>query len=165
MITKRIFNYCNTDFSLEISSEVQNVHKRTFTYKLTTKCNFQMPTLFYFCSTIMELNAQDYGISNTVKDTSVLPSKINQMKVSQETGSEANMNVPCCLPTLRCVLRRQHFPVFRRSRKILISWFRCVYLGMELNQRLSYYWEMRQSVLITTEKSITDSLDYVRHLS
>ncbi len=97
VISKRIFNYCNTDFSLEISSEVQKVHKRTFTYKLTTKCNFQMPTLFYFCSTIMEWNAQDCGISNTVKDTSVLPSKINQMKVSQETGSEANIGFECAL--------------------------------------------------------------------
>ncbi len=120
---------------------------------------------FFFLLNNHELNAQDYGISNTVKDTSVLPSKINQMKVSQETGSEANIECALLPSYLRCVLRRQHFPVFRRSRKILISWFRCVYLGMELNQRLSYYWEMRQSVLITTEKSITDSLDYVRHLS
>ncbi len=31
----------------------------------------------------------DCGISKAVKDTSTLPSKIDQMKVSHETGSEA----------------------------------------------------------------------------
>lgn len=37
----------------------------------------------------MEWNAQDCYISKAVKDTSMLSSKVNQMKVSQETGSEA----------------------------------------------------------------------------
>ncbi len=40
--------------------------------------------------TITEWNAQDCGISKAAKDTSMLPSKIDQMKVSHETGSEAN---------------------------------------------------------------------------
>ncbi len=38
----------------------------------------------------MEWNAQDCGISKAVKDTSVLPSKLDQMKVSHEKESEAN---------------------------------------------------------------------------
>ncbi len=38
----------------------------------------------------MEWNAQDCGISKAAKDTSMLPSKIDQMKASHETGSEAN---------------------------------------------------------------------------
>ncbi|ROL46254.1 hypothetical protein DPX16_6288 [Anabarilius grahami] len=37
------------------------------------------------------MDAQDCGISKAVKDTSMLPSEIDQMKVSQETGSEANI--------------------------------------------------------------------------
>ncbi len=44
----------------------------------------------FFAQTIMEWNAQDCGISKAAKDTSMLPSKIDQMKVSHETGSEAN---------------------------------------------------------------------------
>ncbi len=41
VITKQIFNYFNTDFSLEITSKVQKVsQKYTFTHKLTTKRNF-----------------------------------------------------------------------------------------------------------------------------
>ncbi len=38
----------------------------------------------------MEWNTQDCGITKAAKDTSMLPSKIDQMKVSHETGSEAN---------------------------------------------------------------------------
>ncbi len=47
----------------------------------------------------MEWNAQDCGILKAAKDTSMLPSKIDQMKVSHETGSEANF-VFGCLHTL-----------------------------------------------------------------
>ncbi len=93
MITKQILNYYNTNFSLEITSKVQKVNQKyTFTHKLTTKRNFQTPSLF-FSSTITEWNAQDCGISKAAKDTSMLPSKINQMKASHETGSEANFGL------------------------------------------------------------------------
>ncbi len=90
VITKWISNYYNTDFSLEITPKVQKVsQKYTFTHKLTTKATFRLPSLF-FSSTITEWNVQDCGISKAAKDTSMLPSKIDQMKVSHETGSEAN---------------------------------------------------------------------------
>ncbi len=90
VITKWIFNHYNTDFSLEITSKVQKDSQTyTFTHKLTTKRNFQMPSLF-FRSTVNEWNAQDCGIAKAEKDTSMLPSKIDQMKASHETGSEAN---------------------------------------------------------------------------
>ncbi len=82
VITKQIFNYYNTDFSLEITSKVQKVNQKyIFTHKLTTKRNFQTPSLF-FSSTVTEWNAQDCGISKAAKDTSTLPSQIDQMKVS-----------------------------------------------------------------------------------
>ncbi len=102
VITKLIFNHYNTDFSLEITSKVQKVsQKYTFTHKLTTKRNFQTPSLF-FSSTFTEWNAEDCGISKAAKDTSMLPSKIDQMKASHETGSEANFGfghalMPSCL--------------------------------------------------------------------
>ncbi len=71
VITKFIFNYYNTDFSLEITSKVQKVsQKYTFKHKLTTKRNFQTASLF-FSSTIKEWNAQDCGISKAAKDTSM----------------------------------------------------------------------------------------------
>ncbi len=47
----------------------------------------------------MECNAQDCGISKAAKDTSILPSKIDQMKVSQETRSEANFGARRALMT------------------------------------------------------------------
>ncbi len=105
VITKQIFNYYNTNFSLEITSEVQKRNQKyTFTHKLTTKRNFQTPSLF-FSSTGTEWNAQDCGISKAAKDTSMLPSKIDQMKVHHETGSEANFGfgralMPSCLGML-----------------------------------------------------------------
>ncbi len=50
-----------------------------------------MPSLL-FSSTLKDLNAQeDCGIPITVKDMSMLPSKTDQMKASQETGSDANI--------------------------------------------------------------------------
>ncbi len=67
VITKRIFNYYDTNFSLEITSTVQNVNQK-FTHKLTTKCNFQTPSLF-FSSTITEWNAQDCGISKAANQS------------------------------------------------------------------------------------------------
>ncbi|ROL47043.1 hypothetical protein DPX16_20695 [Anabarilius grahami] len=48
-------------------------------------------------STVTEWKAQDCGISKAAKDTSMLPSKIDQMKVSHETGSEANIGFGCAL--------------------------------------------------------------------
>ncbi len=81
VITKLMFDYYNTNFSLEITSKVQKVHQKyAFTHKLTTKRNFQMPSLC-FSSSVMGRAAQDCGISKTVKDTSMLPSKVDQMKV------------------------------------------------------------------------------------
>ncbi len=48
VITKFIFNYYNTGFSLEITPKVQKVsQKYEFIHKLTTKCYFQMPSLFF----------------------------------------------------------------------------------------------------------------------
>ncbi len=62
VVTKQIFNYYNNNFSLEITSKVQRVNQKyTFTHKLTKKCNFQTPSLF-FSSTIMEWNAQEGSI-------------------------------------------------------------------------------------------------------
>ncbi len=79
VITKQIFNYYNTNFSLEITSKVQKVNQKyTFTHNLTTKRIFT-----FFSSTGTECNAQDCGISKAAKDTSMLPSKIVQMKVSE----------------------------------------------------------------------------------
>ncbi len=90
VITKQTFNYYNTNLLVEITSKVQKVNQKyTFTHKLTAKGNFQMPSLF-FNSTVMEWDAQDCGISKAAKYTSMLPSKIDQKKVSHETGSEAN---------------------------------------------------------------------------
>ncbi len=54
VITKQVFSYYNTNFSLEITSKVQKVNQKyTVTHKLTTKHNFQMPSLF-FSSTVTE---------------------------------------------------------------------------------------------------------------
>ncbi len=48
VITKFIFNYYNTGFSLEITPKVQKVsQKYEFIHKLTTKCYFQMASLFF----------------------------------------------------------------------------------------------------------------------
>ncbi len=74
VITKRILNYYNTNFSIEITSKVQKVNQKyIFAHKQTTKRNFQTPSLF-FGSTVTEWNAQDCGISKAAKDTS-MPSK------------------------------------------------------------------------------------------
>ncbi len=41
----------------------------------------------------MEWNSHDYGISKLVKDIFILPSKIDQMKASQQTESEDNLGL------------------------------------------------------------------------
>jgi len=71
-------------------------------------------------STVTEWKAQDCGISKAANDSSMLPSKIDQMKVSQETGSETNIAFGHVLiqylPTLDCILQRQHVSVFTDKR-------------------------------------------------
>ncbi len=122
-VTKQIFNY-STNFSLEITSKVQKVnHKYTFTHKLTTKHNFQTPSLF-FSLTVTEWNTQDCGISKAAKDTSMLPSKIDQMKVSHETGSEANFGFGRALmPSyLGMLLPKAAFFSFRMQPLCAVSW-------------------------------------------
>ncbi len=48
VITKQIFNHYNANFSLEITSKVQKVNQKyPFTHKITTKRNFQTPSLFF----------------------------------------------------------------------------------------------------------------------
>ncbi len=112
VITKQILNYYYTNFSLEVKSKVQNVHQKyKFTQKLSTKRNFQMPSLF-FSSTTTEWNAQDCGIPKAVKDTSMLLSKIYQMKVSHKTGSEANFG-----------LRRALMPSYLRMLPLNAAFF------------------------------------------
>ncbi len=105
LLTKQIFNYYNTNFLLEITSKVQKVNQKyIFTHKLTTIRNFQKPSLF-FSSTVTEWNAQDCGISKAAKDTSMLPLKNDQMKVSHETGSEANFGFgPALMPSYLVLL-------------------------------------------------------------
>lgn len=77
VINKQIFNYYNTDFSLP---------NTTFRYHL-----------YVFSLTITEWNAQNCGISKAVKDTSMLPSIIDQIKVSQEAGYQDNYGFECGL--------------------------------------------------------------------
>ncbi len=85
-----MFNYYNTTFSLEITSKVQKVNQK-YTYTQTNHQTQLSDAIFiFFSSTVKEWNARDCGISKAAKDTSMLLSKIDQIKVSHETGSEAN---------------------------------------------------------------------------
>ncbi|KTF79586.1 hypothetical protein cypCar_00028232 [Cyprinus carpio] len=52
--------------------------------------NFVVMSTKFQKSSSHEWDAQDCGISKAVKDTSMLPSIIGQMKASQETGTETN---------------------------------------------------------------------------
>ncbi len=57
VITKQILNYYNTNFSLEIISNVQKVNQKyTFTHKLTTKCNLFFFFLVYLFTGTMHIN-------------------------------------------------------------------------------------------------------------
>jgi len=70
-----------------MSSKVGKVHQIVhFTHKLTTNSFLAQ-----------QWNTQDCGISKAVKDPSMLPSKIDQMKVSQETrcGSGTTIKFGC----------------------------------------------------------------------
>uniref|UniRef100_A0A8C2CXR3 Immunoglobulin domain-containing protein n=1 Tax=Cyprinus carpio TaxID=7962 RepID=A0A8C2CXR3_CYPCA len=57
---------------------------------VSSSCAVNNSTLKHTENLNTEWNAQDCGISKAAKDTSILPSKIVQMKASQETGTEAN---------------------------------------------------------------------------
>jgi len=87
-----------------MTSEVENVgQKHTFTHNLRDH-NFQLSSLFYSSTVTC---SDSYTV---VTNTSTLPSKIDQMRVFQKTGSEAlDSDMPWCLPTLECILWGEHF--------------------------------------------------------
>ncbi len=69
-----------------MTSKVENIYqKRTFTQ--TDHRPQLSDAILFFILTVTEWNAQDCGIPKAAKDTSMLPSKMGQMKASQETGT------------------------------------------------------------------------------
>ena len=114
VITKQIFNYYNTDFSLELTSKVQKVsQKYTFTHKLTTKHNFQTPSLF-LAQPLWNGTHRIVGYQRQRRIHLCCLQKSARWRHlrRQELKLTLNSDVPWCLPTLECVLRRQHFSVF-----------------------------------------------------
>ncbi len=79
MITKVIFNY-NTNFMLERHQNwIQVNQKHLHTTEYLSKVSDA--TFIYSFSTVTEWNAQESGTLQVVKDISMLPSKIDQLKV------------------------------------------------------------------------------------
>ncbi len=106
VITKQIFSYYYTDFSMEITSKVQKVgQKYTFALKLNTKCNFSCQ-LYFFSSTIMEWNAQDCGISKAwrIHLCCLLNSIRRRYLRKQEVKQYLDWDAPWCFPALECCL-------------------------------------------------------------
>jgi len=84
VITKQIFHYFDSNFPLEITSELENIGQQlTFTYKLTTNRNFQTASFFFLLQNGKHMIVR-YRRQRRIH---MLPSKIYQMKVSQETWS------------------------------------------------------------------------------
>jgi len=75
-----------------MTSKVENVGQTcTLTHKLTSNHNFQMPSSFVLYLTVRQWKAEDCGILKPVKDTSMLPSEIDQMNVSQLRRQEVKL--------------------------------------------------------------------------
>jgi len=55
----------------------------------------QLSDAIFIFLAVTEWKAQDSGMSKAMKDRSTLPSKIYQIKVNQETGSETNIAFGC----------------------------------------------------------------------
>ncbi len=114
VITKLIFNYHNTDFSLEITSKVQKVsQKYTFTPKLTNKRNFPRPSLFFLAQPSWNGTHRIVGYQRQRRIHLCCLQKYIRWRylMKQEIKLTLDSDVPWCLPTLECVLRRQHFSV------------------------------------------------------
>ncbi len=156
VITKQIFNYYNTNFSLEITSKVQNIsQKYTFTHKLTTKRNFQTTSLF-FSSTVTEWNAQDCGISKAAKNTCCLQNSIRRRyHRRQEVKQNLNLDVPCCLSAFWSFWTQPKAnPIYNSSRVLFITRDKLttcvVILSAKLNGHLWLHWShLRKLVWIS----------------
>ncbi len=121
VITKWIFNHYNTDFSLEITSKVQkDSQKYTFTHKLTTKHNFQVPSLFLAQPSRNGTHRiVGYQRQRRIHLCCLQKSIRWRYLMRQDVKLTLDSDVPWYLPTLKCVLRRQHFSVFGCSRCVL----------------------------------------------
>lgn len=69
-LTKRLFNDENACLSIKIESYAE---KKTFFHQKT----------HFFQHLFAKLHTQDYRVSQVVKETSMLPSEIDQMEASQ----------------------------------------------------------------------------------
>jgi len=92
VINKQIFNYYyNSNFSLEMTWEVENVdQKQKFTHKLTTNRNFQKPSLF-FSSTVREWK----GLWDIKDSKGYIYAAFKNKSDEGQTGSEANIRFGC----------------------------------------------------------------------
>ncbi len=131
VITKWRFNYYNTDFSLEMTSKVQEVsQKYTFTHKLTTKRNFQTPSLFF---AQLSWNGTQ-GIVGYQKQQRIRlcclqnPNRRRYLR-RQEVKQNLDSDVPWCLPALEYSLRKQHFRAFGSSQYFIILLFLLYFLS------------------------------------
>ncbi len=118
VITKWIFNHYNIDFSLEITSKVQKVsQKYTFTHKLTTKRNFQTPSLFLAQPSRNGVH-RIVGYQRQWRIHLCCLQKWIRWRylMRQEVKLTLDSDVPWCLPTLECCLQRQYFSVFGCSQ-------------------------------------------------
>ncbi len=119
VITKWISNYYNTDFSLEITPKVQKVsQKYTFTHKLTTKATFRRHLYFLAQpSRNGTYRIVGYQRQRRIHLCCLQKSIRRRYLMRQEVKLTLDTDIPWCLPTLKCILRRQHFSVFGCSHR------------------------------------------------
>ncbi len=115
VITKRIFNYYNTNFSLEITSKVQKVNQKyTFTQ---TDNQTQLSDLYFLAQPSRNGTHRIVGYQRQRRIHLCCLQKSIRWRhfMRQEVKLTLDLDVPWCLPALKCVLRRQNFSVLGYS--------------------------------------------------
>ncbi len=121
VITKLIFNHYNTDFSLEITSSVRNIHLHT-----NWPPNATFRRHLYFLAQPSRNGTQrivGYQRQRRIHLCCLQKSIRWRHLMRQEVKLTLDSDVPWCLPTLKCVLRRQHFSVFGCSQRFFLVLF------------------------------------------
>ncbi len=164
VIIKQIFNYYNTNFSLEITSKVQKDNQKyTFTHKPTTKATFRQPSLFLAQPSRNGTHRiVGYQRQRRIHLCCLQKSIRWRYLMRQEVKITLDSDVPWCLPTLEGVLRRQHFFSFRMQPKWLsardltatahfsawASALQTAYLAHEISRMRANQWE-RVTILMS----------------
>ncbi len=115
LVTKQIFDHYNTNLSLEIISEVEQSLSKTYIYTKTDQPQHSDA----ICILLNYHRIKCTGLWHIIRTHLCLLSKIDQIKLSQQTGCDTITGYGhALLPSYLHMMPEEHFSSFKHSPRV-----------------------------------------------